>query len=143
MIKSIRHVGIVVADIEQALHFWCDVLGFEISRHMEEKGSHIDAMMGLNNVKLTTVKLTTKDESMVELLYFHSHPDKLKWTGKPFSTGITHVALTVTNIEGVAENIRKVGGFIPSEPQLSPDGKVKVIYASAPDGVLIELVEPL
>ena len=80
---------------------------------------------------------------MVELLYFHSHPDQQIWIGRPFSTGITHIALTVADIDKVASKIRQVGGNLPGEPQISPDGKVKVVYASAPDGVLLELVEPL
>ena len=46
MIQAIRHVGIVVADLQQALHFWCDVLHFDIVREMEESGPIIDAMMG-------------------------------------------------------------------------------------------------
>ena len=143
MIQAIRHVGIVVADLQQALNFWCDVLHFDIVRELEESGPIIDAMMGLKNAKLTTVKLSTQDGSMVELLYFHSHPDQPIWRGKPFSTGITHIALTVADIDNVTSKIKQVGGNLPGEPQISLDGKVKVVYASAPDGVLLELVEPL
>jgi len=54
---AIRHTGLVVADLASAKHFWCDVLGFKLARQMEESGSHIDAMMGLKDVRLTTSKL--------------------------------------------------------------------------------------
>ena len=73
MIEAIRHTGIVVNDLQKALVFWRDVLEFAVVRQMEEKGPHIDAMMGLEDVELTTVKLSTTDGSMVELLHFHSH----------------------------------------------------------------------
>ncbi|XDZ70380.1 VOC family protein [Alphaproteobacteria bacterium LSUCC0744] len=143
MIKAIRHVGIVVSNLENALSFWRDILGFSVIRKMEEAGPQIDAMMGLNDVRVTTVKLVAEDGSMVELLKFHSHPEKDIWTGSPFSTGITHIALTVGDIDKAVREMKNAGVRFPADPQFSPDGKVKVIYASAPDGVLLELVEHL
>lgn len=143
MIKAIRHVGVVVSNLEKALSLWRDILGFTVIRQMEEAGAHVDAMMGLSGVRVTTVKLAAKDGSMVELLKFHSHPDKDAWTGTPFSTGITHIALTVGDMDKAVREMKNAGVRFPADPQLSPDGKVKVIYASAPDGLLLELVEPL
>jgi catechol 2,3-dioxygenase-like lactoylglutathione lyase family enzyme len=141
MTTAIRHVGLVVADLDKSLKFWCDTMGFVVSRHMEESGTHIDAMMGLRNVKVTTAKLTASDGSLLELLCFHSHPDKPQWEGKPYSTGFTHIALTVQDLDETLRRLKLVGATVPAEPQLSPDGQVKVIYATGPEGVLLELVE--
>ena len=141
MIRAIRHTGLVVADLDRALHFWCEVLGFVVERQMDESGQHIDAMMGLNRVRLTTVKLAAPDGNLIELLHFHSHPDKPIWAGEPFSTGFTHIALTVENLDELLLRIKAVGATVPAEPQFSADGKVKVIYVTGPEGVLLELVE--
>lgn len=141
MITAIRHVGLVVADIEKSLKFWCETLGFVVSRQLEESGPHIDAMMGLKDVKITTAKLAAPDGNLLELLCFHSHPDKPKWEGKPYSTGFTHIALTVQDLDETLRRLKLVGFSVPAEPQISPDGQVKVIYASGPEGVLLELVE--
>jgi len=141
MTTAIRHVGLVVADLEKSLKFWCDTMGFVVSRQMEESGPHIDAMMGLKDVRITTAKLAAPDGNLLELLYFHSHPDKQRWEGRPYSTGFTHIALTVQNLEETLRRLKLVGASVPAEPQLSPDGQVKVIYASGPEGVLLELVE--
>ena len=65
MIKAIRHVGIVVSNLEKALSFWRDKLGFSVVSQMEETGAHIDAMMGLSGVRVTTVKLVIKDGGMI------------------------------------------------------------------------------
>lgn len=143
MISSIRHVGIVVADLNAALKFWCDILKFKLDKRMEESGSHIDAMLGLNNVRLTTVKLSAPDGNMIELLHFHSHPDRKTWEGTPFSTGLTHIAFTVKNIEKIYSDLVDAGVTFPDVPQTSLDGKVKVIYGRTPDGTLIELVQEL
>lgn len=143
MITQIRHTGLVVADLEAALRFWRDLLGFSVVRQMEESGPHIDAMMGLTDVRVTTSKLNAPDGGMIELLHFHSHPDKPRWTGTPYSTGFTHVALTVASMDEAHEKLVTAGVRFKATPQHSPDGAVKVIYCEAPDGVLLELVEIL
>ncbi len=141
MISSIRHVGLVVSDLDNALQFWCKTMGFVISRQMEEAGKHLDVMMGLKDIRVTTVKLADPNGNLLELLHFTSHPDKDKWLGQPYSTGFTHIALTVSNVDEMCERLRSVGLDIPTQPQLSPDGNVKVIYVRGPEGILIELVE--
>jgi glyoxylase I family protein len=143
MISAIRHTGLVVADLERALHFWCDVLGFKMVMQMEESGSHIDAMMGLKDVRVTTAKLAALDGNLIELLYFDSHPDQPRWNGSPYSTGFTHIALTVDDLDRLVLKLAQEGVKFPAKPQFSPDGKVKVIYAQGPEGVLLELVEKI
>lgn len=143
MITAIRHTGLVVANLDRALHFWCDVLGFQVLKQMDEAGTHIDAMMGLDDVHVVTAKLAAPDGNVLELLHFHSHPDRAKWEGMPFSTGFTHIALTVRDLDQLVKTLRASDVTFPAPPQYSPDGNVKVIYAKCPDGVLIELVEVL
>jgi catechol 2,3-dioxygenase-like lactoylglutathione lyase family enzyme len=143
MITHIRHTGLVVADLEGALLFWRDLLGFKLERKMDESGPHIDAMMGLKDVRVTTVKMTAPEGGMIELLHFQSHPDQPTWLGKPYSTGFTHIAVTVGNLEMAYKKLIDAGAEFPASPQYSPDGMVKVIYCKGPEGVLIELVETL
>ena len=143
MICAIRHIGLVVSDIEEAVKFWCDIMGFHLKSKMEEEGPYVDAMIGLPGVRVTTVKLADPNENLLELLHFHSHPDKSCWAGTPYSTGLTHIALTVSNIQDVRDRLKSAGIFFPREPQMSPDANVKVIYATGPEGILLELVEVL
>ncbi len=141
MIRAIRHTGLVVSDLEGALHFWCDVLGFKLARRMDESGPYIDAMMGLKDVRVTTAKLTASDGAMIELLKFHSHPDQPRWNGQPYSTGFTHIALTVDDLDAIMPGLLAAGATFPDKPQISPDGYAKVTYARGPEGVLLELVQ--
>jgi catechol 2,3-dioxygenase-like lactoylglutathione lyase family enzyme len=141
MIAAIRHTGLVVADLERSIKFWCDVMGFVVFRQMKESGPHIDAMMGLKDVSVTTAKLAAPDGNLLELLCFHSHPDKQRWEGRPYSTGLTHIALTVKDLDETLRRLKQFGGSIPAKPQFSLDGQVKVIYATGPEGILLELVE--
>jgi catechol 2,3-dioxygenase-like lactoylglutathione lyase family enzyme len=141
MITQIRHTGLVVADLELALSFWRDLLGFKVQKLLEESGPHIDAMMGLKNAEVKTVKLSSPCGGVLELLNFKSHPDTERWLGKPFSTGFTHIALGVSDLDELFNKLKIFGATFPAKPQYSPDGSVKVIYCTGPEGVLLELVE--
>jgi catechol 2,3-dioxygenase-like lactoylglutathione lyase family enzyme len=143
MITQIRHTGLVVADLEVALRFWRDLLGFTVARQMDESGPHIDAMMGLQDVRVTTVKLAAPDGNLIELLHFHSHPDQPAWAGTPHSTGFTHIALTVDDLDAVCQKLAEAGVTFNAPPQRSPDGYAKMTYCRGPEGVLLELVEIL
>jgi glyoxylase I family protein len=133
----------VVADLERALHFWCDILGFKVVNRIDESGAHIDAMMGLTDVHVTAAKLAAPDGNLIELLRFNSHPGQPLWNGKPYSTGFTHIALTVRDLDQLVSKLIKEGVSFPAPPQRSPDGRVKVIYAQGPEGILLEFVEVL
>jgi catechol 2,3-dioxygenase-like lactoylglutathione lyase family enzyme len=143
MITQLRHTGLVVADLKGALSFWRDLLGFKVEKQMDESGPHIDAMMGLKDVRVTTVKMTAPQGGMLELLHFQSHPDSPAWLGQPYSTGFTHIAITVGNMDMALKKLSDAGVIFPAPPQYSPDGSVKVIYCKGPEGVLLELVERL
>ncbi len=142
MIKDIRHTGIVVVDLEESLHFYRDLLNFKIAKQMEEAGDYIDNISSLQNIKVTTVKMTLPTGQMIELLKYHSHPEEQKMR-RICEIGISHIALTVDNLDAEYERIKDQGIQFNSLPQLSPDGYARVTFCRAPEGTLIELVEVL
>jgi catechol 2,3-dioxygenase-like lactoylglutathione lyase family enzyme len=124
MIIGIRHTGIVVNDIEGAIDFWVNLLGLKIVSNQVETGEFIDRVLALDSVVVQTVKLVAKDKSMIELLHFKSHSHNEFWEGSPFSKGLTHVALNVSNIVELTALLSKLGYQPLNEQQISPDGKV-------------------
>lgn len=137
-----RHVGITVQDLNKTLNFFIKVLGFKIKKRMNEKGEYINAMLGLKKVQVTTVKIQAPDGGMIELLKFKNYKDKNKWNGKIFSTGPTHIALTVKNIEKAYSKLKKKYKF-NAPPQFSPDGYAKVTFFKGPENLHIEIVQVL
>ena len=142
MIKDIRHTGIVVIDLEASLHFYRDLLGFQIAKQMEEAGDFIDNISSLNNVRVTTVKMTSPSGQMIELLKYHSHPAEKK-RREICEIGISHIAFTVDDLDTEYKKLKEQGVRFNAPPQLSPDGYAKVTFCSAPEGTLVELVEVL
>jgi len=140
---NLRHVGITVRDLEKSKRFYCDLLGFEIIRQMEEKGSFIDSISGLNDVVVTTVKLKhpdATDNGMIELLNYKSHNTDSR---KLFinNGGISHFALTVNNIKEIHKKLVNANVDFNCEPLLSEDGGAVVTFCRDFEDNLIEMVE--
>ena len=142
MIKDIRHTGIVVVDLEASLHFYRDLLGFKIAKQMEESGDYIDNISALCAVKVTTIKMTSPAGQMIELLKYHSHPAEQKMRDI-CEIGVSHIALTVADLDFEYERLKDEGIQFNSRPQLSAKGYAKVTFCRAPEGTFIELVEVL
>ena len=142
MIKAIRHTGIVVSDLDKSLHFYRDLLGFEIVKDKLESGNYIDSVLSLKNASVRTIKMKAPDGNLIELLYFKSHPKKPK-NMEIYRIGTSHVAFTVIDLEKCYEILLNSGVKFNAQPQLSPDGYAKVTFCHDPDGTLIELVQVL
>jgi len=142
MIKDIRHTGIVVSDLEASLHFYRDLLGFQIVKQMEESGNYIDNILSLHDTKVTTVKMAAPDGQKIELLKYCSHPREQKLR-EICDIGIVHIAFTVEDLNRECDRLKGKGVLFNTPPQLSPDGYAKVTFCRAPEGTFIELVEVL
>ena len=142
MIKEVRHVGIVVKNMENSLKFYRDILGLEIIRDMDEHGGYIDNMLSLDDVHVRTVKLSAgMGNTLIELLDFKSHNDNE--IRNFYTIGASHVALTVDNLEDLYKHLSENNVKFNAPPQKSSDGLVKVTFCKDPDGTPIELVEML
>lgn len=140
MIKNIRHTGIVVDDLNKSLDFYTKKLGFKVSNYMDESGPFIEKVLGLNNVFVTTVKMSLDGGQMIELLDFTSHK-KNSLEREINDIGPTHMAFTVHNIDTIYNDFKDDGVEFISKPEVSEDGYVKVAFCKAPEGTFIELVE--
>src|SRR5712692_2625092 len=127
--NHIRHIGIVVTDLERSLGFYRDLLGMSIVRQMDESGDYIDKLLGLENADVTTVKLSLdSDPTLIELLHFKSHSIEGAASKKVFSPGLSHIAFTVPDVDQLYRHLSKAGIVFNAPPQLSPDRRAKVAY---------------
>ena len=142
--KGIRHTGIVVRDLEKALYFYRDLLGFKIVKKTRESGDYIDTVCGLKNASVVIAKLSSDDNNLIELLCFSSPASESSAVaGSLTDKGFTHISFTVENIDVIYESLNKAGICFNSSPQVSADGYAKVVFCRDPEGNFIELVEVL
>ena len=140
MIKDVRHVGIVVSDMERSLKFYKDLLGLKIKSIEDEEGKFLDNMLAHKYVKNKVAKLYAGNGSaLVELIdskIFANKKDR-----NFFTIGASHFAFTVDNLEKTYDYLMKNAVKFTAPPQLTPDGYAKVTFCEDPDGTPIELVE--
>ena len=139
---NIRHIGIVVSDLEKSLRFYRDLLGFETKKDNIESGEYIDLFLGLEEVVVQTVKMTLENGDMIELLHYKTNkkkPEKIEIN----QIGCTHFALTVKDIEATYRRFMEQDIEFVNPPHLSSNGLAKVAFCKDPDGLYVELVEEI
>jgi hypothetical protein len=118
-------------------------LGFQLHIEALEQSPYIDELLAINDPNLTTVKLIDSKGFIIELLKFDNHQVEKTWSGDLKTTGLTHIALTIDNLDALVDNLKKQNYQLISEIKISPNGKVKVVFAKGPEGIMLELVEEL
>lgn len=143
MANRVRHVGVVVKDLAKAIDFWTNLIGFKLHVDAKEVSPYIDELLGMKNPELRTVKLIDENSFILELLEFGNYPGKDNWEGNLASTGLTHIALTVDNLNSLTSKLKQNNYEFVSNVMNSPNGLVNVVFVRGPEGLMLELVEEL
>lgn len=97
--KRIDHIAIAVIDLEEAVRFYSETLGFELLNRREIRGKKSgmkSAEMGLNGIVFVLCQ-GTEPESQVSRLIEHHGPC------------VAHIAIEVENIDSQVEALRGNG----------------------------------
>jgi len=136
-------VGIVVNNLEKTRDFWINTLGFKLHIEAKEQSPYIDELLAVKDPRLTTVKLIDSNGFIIELLKFEKYQVENSWSGDLKTTGLTHIALTVENLDGLVDNLKKQNYKPLSDIKISPNKKVKVVFVKGPEAIMLELVQEL
>tara|TARA_B100000287_G_scaffold435108_1_gene501857 strand:- start:2671 stop:3135 length:465 start_codon:yes stop_codon:yes gene_type:complete len=144
MSLALRHIGIVVSNLEKALAIYRDFLGCEVvSSYKGLAGNYQDKLVGLKNVKMNVTILKTFDNNRIELLEYLSHPGKKRSPVLSNDIGCSHFAISVDNLDILYNSRKNYDVSFISRPLVSKDGFVKVAYAILMDECIVELVQVL
>jgi hypothetical protein len=138
---KIRHIGIVTINIKKSLKFWKKYFGFKIIKDLNEEGNVIDKLLGYRNSKIRSVKLKNRVGMFLELLEMKKPKLQIR-KNLTINNGITHFAITVKNLDNFYKKYKETILF-NCPPQLSNDGRVKVLYLKTPENCYLELVQEL
>ena len=133
----------MVNNLDKTREFWINTLGFKLHVEAKEESPYIDELLAIKDPALTTVKLIDSKGFIIELLKFQNYQVENSWSGDLKSTGLTHIALTVDNLDELVESLRKLDYQTLSEINTSPNKKVKVVFVRGPEGIMLELVQEL
>jgi methylmalonyl-CoA epimerase len=131
MIKRLRHVSVAVHSIDDALGFYRDLLGLEVSRTV---------VLDDRQLKVAFVKI---GETEIELLEPTSEDNTVSRFLSRRGPGLHHICLEVDDIRAtMAELMERGAEFVEPEPRPGADGEVAFLLPDVGRGLLVELNEP-
>ena len=139
---AFSHFGIWLADLDRAVAFWSEGLGFTVAeRH--EIGAEFAALMELEDVAVTSQFLRS-DQVTLELLAF-STPIATSEPRRPLPTlGLTHVSLRVDDLAETLGRLVALGGteIDGTRTEIAMgSAMLRFVYLTDPDGTRVELME--
>ncbi|MBP2476492.1 catechol 2,3-dioxygenase-like lactoylglutathione lyase family enzyme [Crossiella equi] len=142
-IKRMHHVGVVVRDLPAAVAFFT-ALGFEVEGTGAVGGHWVDRIIGLDGAKSEIAMLRTPDgHSRVELAQFQSPVSPAGDADAPANAlGLRHLAFEVGSIDRALAAVRAHGAELVGEVVRYED-VYRLCYVRGPEGILVELAEPL
>lgn len=144
MALTIRHVGIVVTDLNSALKIFNNYLGCETTiLYPELRGEFYDQLVGIQGAILKIAIVEMVDNSRIELIEYVSSQKIIKKVVRSNNIGVSHFAISVENIDMLYTNSTEYDVKFVSKPLLSLDKKVKVAYVILMNEILVEFVEVL
>jgi catechol 2,3-dioxygenase-like lactoylglutathione lyase family enzyme len=138
----LSHLGICVSDLERALGFWRDALGFSETKRLDVYGDAAEALTSIPDLDLR-VAVLEREELHVHLLHYASPGHRGTGEPRPMNAlGITHLSLIVDDLEAAITAVTASGGRVLRSTRLRiEDAGRAAIFVTDPDGTRIELVE--
>ena len=128
---KIDHLGIAVPSIAEALAFYRDALGLEVSatETVEDQGVNV-AMLPVGESRVELLEATGPDTPVGRFL-------------EKRGPGLHHICYRVPDIRAALDRLRAAGArLIDEQPRVGAGGHlVAFVHPSATGGVLVELAE--
>ena len=146
-VRDVDHLGLTVPDLDQAVAFFVDVLGFDLAYSHAPKHAKGPAQERQFNrhpdTEIVGIAMLTLGTLNVELFQFAA-PDQRRELPRISDWGGAHIALYVDDLDAALERLRQGGARVLGEPMALPgpeagDGN-RFVFALGPGGVAIELI---
>src|SRR5256714_13244903 len=138
------HTGITVSNLERALAFWRNVLGFELSHTAHQMGEMAREITGVAGAEIKLAVVKAPGGHKIELLEYLAPADRKKVDLRPCDVRSVHVAFTVDKLDAILEKIAASGWKAAGNPQTlktGPNAGKRAVYGRDPDGTTIEFMQ--
>ena len=146
--RPINHIAISVPDLNKALTWYQEVLGFTIVRGPTELtaddpmvGNALQDIFGSQFKKLRIVWLSSSNNIGFEIFQFIEPKQGTQNAQNPYWIGgIIHFSITDANIEDLVKKISETGGKQLSKIwEINPEKRHKLAFCADPFGNTIEI----
>ncbi|MCP9290152.1 lactoylglutathione lyase family protein [Gracilimonas sediminicola] len=146
--RSFSHIGITVPDINKAVEFYKEVMGFYVIMPPSEITKEADTAIGQMCIDVfgedwetfEIAHMSTSDGIGIELFSF-PHGVKEAPEFNPFDTGLFHFCVQDPDIEALTDKIVEFGGKqrMPIREYYPGDKPYKMVYVEDPFGIIFEI----
>ncbi len=145
--RNFSHIGLSVPDLDKAVQFYTDVLGWyvimepaEVQNDDTPIGQMCRDVFGEDWEKFRIAHLSTGDKIGVELFEFPQN-EQPKDNFEYWKTGIFHFCVQDPDIEGLVEKVVAHGGKqrMPIREYYPNDKPYKMVYVEDPFGNIFEI----
>jgi catechol 2,3-dioxygenase-like lactoylglutathione lyase family enzyme len=141
IVADIDHIGISVSNMDRAVCFFREVLGGEVTPPLLCDDPRVGKIVGIPGLKNIICQAVVGGKRF-ELLQYVDPVGQQASDHRPCDPGHFHIALKVTDIEGVIERMRAFD-FAPANPVQHDigSGGLSASYCYGFDGLVVELIE--
>jgi len=145
MVKYVQHFGLTVSNLDEARHFFHDLLGLEATEVRETSGERPETILGIPKISLRLCLFKLPDGNNLEVIEY-LNPRGTKLDLRTCNPGVPHIAFVVEDIQKMYDDLGARGVKFVNPPYwggtsvAGPGGGV--CFLRRPDGISIELMQP-
>jgi catechol 2,3-dioxygenase-like lactoylglutathione lyase family enzyme len=145
-VTAVDSVGMTVADMDQAIKFYTEVLSFQKVSDVEVLGTEYEQLQGLFGVRLRVVKLKLGNESIELTEYLTPKGRPIPIDARSNDRWFQHIAIAVSDMDKAYQQLRKYKvQHASTAPQRIPVSNkaaagIRAFYFKDPDGHNLEII---
>jgi catechol 2,3-dioxygenase-like lactoylglutathione lyase family enzyme len=145
-VTNVHHVGMSVADLDEALAFWRAFLGVEPRWRTVLDRPYLGRHVGYDGIRIDAAFVDLPGGNVLELLDYQL-PDKATNPDATGNAGNVHLCLEVDDARAdwdraVSAGARPLVAEGPVEVDGGPNRGARVAYLRIHDGITLELFQP-
>jgi catechol 2,3-dioxygenase-like lactoylglutathione lyase family enzyme len=148
MIQAVHHVGIAVADLDEAIEFFTAILGIGPSHVEDVAYPHLAGITGYPEAHARMALLPLPGSRMVLELLEYVQPAPVRVDMETHNVGNTHVAFGVDDLDAEFERLRALSPDIvqfrsesPIQAEVGSLSGAKFLYVRGPGEITVEFCE--
>ncbi len=146
MVNGLEHTSFTVSDLERSVGFYRDLLGLEVFGEGERHGGYFGRIVGYPDADARVALVRPRGSNHHIELFQYISPEPTTADLEPRLVGVTHVCLTVDDLDGLYARLLEAGVDTFVSPPVAIDGGANsggsALYLRDPDGIILELFQP-
>jgi catechol 2,3-dioxygenase-like lactoylglutathione lyase family enzyme len=146
-VAAVGAIGITVSDLDRAVAFYSDVLGFTKRSQVEVAGAEPERLEGVFGMRARVATLALGSESIELTQYLAPRGRAMPADSRANDRWFQHIAIVTSDLDRAYAMLRERGvEHASSGPQRLPDWNpnasgIEAFYFRDPDGHFLELIE--